>query len=250
MNLRRFLLLAVLSGLGCKPVFNAGAFSSNDELYAAGLREYNAKHWDNASRAFERLTTELSPRDPKIALAYYYLAKSQQKKGDDLLAAKSYSRIYELLPQDTLADDALYLSGLAYSKMWRKPVLDAEYGEDALTQFQSLAGLYPNSPLIPQVDKQLERLDEWFATKDFETGYHYIKRKAYDSAIIYFKDVIKLHPDAKKTREAYLQLLDAYRKINYKEDARELCDTMRTKYANDREVKGACGPAPATQASS
>jgi outer membrane protein assembly factor BamD len=236
--------------MACKPVFNAGAYSSNDELYAAGLREYHARHWDNATRAFERLTTELSPRDPKIALAYYYLAKSQEKKGDDLLAAKSYSRIYELLPQDTLADDALYLSGLAYSKMWRKPVLDAEYGEDALTQFQSLAGLYPNSPLIPQVDKQLERLDEWFATKDYETGYHYIKRKAYDSAIIYFKDVIKLHPDAKKTREAYLQLLAAYRKINYKEDARELCDTMRTKYANDREVKGACGPAPATQASS
>jgi outer membrane protein assembly factor BamD len=250
MNLRRFLLLAVLSGMACKPAFNAGAYSSNEELYAAGLREYNARRWDNASRAFERLTTELSPRDPKIALAYYYLAKSQEKKGDDLLAAKSYSRIYELLPQDTLADDALYLSGLAYSKMWRKPVLDAEYGEDALTQFQSLAGLYPNSPLIPQVDKQLERLDEWFATKDYETGYHYIKRKAYDSAIIYFKDVIKLHPDAKKTREAYLQLLGAYRKINYKEDARELCDAMRTKYPNDREVKDACGPAPAAQASS
>lgn len=250
MNLRRFLLLAVLYGMGCKPAFNAGAFASNEELYAAGMKEYNAKRWDNAAHAFERLTTELSPRDPKIALAYYYLAKSQEKKGDNLLAAKSYSRIYELLPQDTLADDALYLSGLAYSKMWRKPVLDAEYGEDALTQFQSLAGLYPNSPLIPQVDKQLERLDEWFATKDYETGYHYIKRKAYDSAIIYFKDVIKLHPEAKKTREAYLQLLAAYRAINYKEDARELCDTMRTKYANDREVKGACGPAPATQASS
>jgi outer membrane protein assembly factor BamD len=250
MKLRRLLLLAALSGLACKPTFNAGAFSSTDELYAAAMKEYNARHFDNSSRAFERLTTELSPRDPRIALAYYYLAKSQEKQGDNLLAAKSYSRIYELLPQDTLADDALYLSGLAYSKMWRKPVLDAEYGENALTQFQSLAGLYPNSPLIPKVDEQLARLDEWFATKDFETGNHYLKRKAYDSSIIYFKDVIKLHPEAKKTREAYLRLLDAYHAINYKEDARELCDQMRTKYPNDREVKDACGPAPAAQASS
>jgi outer membrane protein assembly factor BamD len=249
MTARRFLLLTVLLGLGCKPVFNAGSFGSNEALYAAGLREYNAKRWDNAAHAFERLTTELSPRDPKIALAYYYLAKSQEKKGDDLLAAKSYSRIYELLPQDTLAEDGLYLSGLAFSRMWRKPVLDAEYGEDALTQFQSLEGLYPNSPLIPKADQQLARLDEWFATKDYETGYHYIKRKAYDSAIIYFKDVIRLHPNAKKTREAYLRLHDAYRAINYKEDARELCDAMRTKYPNDREVKDACGAAPAAQAS-
>jgi outer membrane protein assembly factor BamD len=134
--------------------------------------------------------------------------------------------------------------------MWRKPVLDAEYGENALTQFQSLVGLYPNSPLIPKAEEQLARLDEWFATKDFETGYHYLKRKAYDSSIIYFKDVIKLHPEAKKTREAYLRLLDAYHAINYKEDARELCDQMRTKYPNDRDVKDACGLAPAAQPSS
>jgi outer membrane protein assembly factor BamD len=235
--------------MACKPAFNAGGFGSTEALYAAAMKEYNAKHYENAVHAFERLTTELSPRDPRIAIAYYYLAKSQEKRGDHLLAAKSYSRVYELLPQDTLADDALYLSGLAYAKMWRKPVLDAEYGEDALTQFQSLAGLYPNSPLIPKVDQQLTRLDEWFATKDYETGYHYIKRKAYDSAIIYFKDVIRLHPNAKKTREAYIKLHDAYRAINYKEDMRELCDAMRTKYPTDRDVRETCGPAPATQPS-
>src|SRR3569832_1203427 len=109
MNVRRFLLLAVLTGMACKPVFNAGAYSSTDDLYAAGMREYTAKRYENAVHAFERLTTELSPRDPRIALAYYYLAKPQEKSGDNLLAAKSYSRIYEQLPQDSLADDALYL---------------------------------------------------------------------------------------------------------------------------------------------
>lgn len=249
MNVRRFVLLTLLVSVGCKPGFNAGSFPNNEALYAAAMKEYNAKHWENASHAFERLTTELSPRDPRIALAYYYLARSQEKRGDFLLAAKSYSRVYELLPQDTLADDALYASGVAYQKMWRKPVLDAEYGENALTQFQSLEGLYPDSPLIPRTNEQLAKLDEWFATKDYETGYHYLKRKAYDSSIIYFKDVIRLHPTAKKTREAYLRLHEAYKAINYKEDARDLCDTMRKTYPNDREVRDACGPAPAAQAS-
>jgi outer membrane assembly lipoprotein YfiO len=212
------------------------------------MKEYNAKHWDNAAAAFERLTTELSPRDPRIGTAYLYLAKSQEKRGDHLLAAKSYSRVYELMPQDTLADDALFASGLAYQKMWRKPVLDAEYGQNAITQFQTLESLYSTSPLIPRADKQLATLDEWFAIKDFEAGYHYLKRKAYDSAIIYFKDVIRLHPNAKKTKEAYVRLLEAYRAINYKEDARELCDAMRKAYANDRDVNRACGPAPAATA--
>lgn len=249
MNLMRFLAVAILAVSACKPVFNAGAFGSTEALYTAAMTEFNAKRWDNAVKAFERLTTELSPRDPRISTAYFYLAKSQEKKGDHLLAAKSYSRVYELLPQDTLADDALFASGASYQRMWRKPVLDAEYGENAITQYQTLLSLYPESPLIPRADAQLKKLDEWFATKDYSTGYHYLKRKAYDSAIIYFKDVIRLHPNASKTREAYLRLHDAYKAINYKDDMRDLCDAMRKAYPSDREVRDACGPAPAAAAS-
>ncbi len=249
MKMTRVLVLAVVVAMGCKPVFNAGGFGSTDALYKAAMAEYDSKRWENAVRAFERLTTELSPRDPRIATAYLYLAKSQEKRGDHLLAAKSYSKIYELLPQDTLADDALFASALAYQKMWRKPVLDAEYGQNAITQYQTLSSLYPDSPLLPRSNVQLAKLDEWFAEKDFSTGYHYLKRKAYDSAIIYFKDVIRLHPSAKITREAYLRLHDAYSAINYKDDARELCDGMRKAYPSDKGVRDACGPAPAAAAS-
>jgi outer membrane protein assembly factor BamD len=249
MSPRRFLIALVVALAACKPEFNAGAYGSTDALYQAAVREFNAKHWENATRAFERLTTELSPRDPKIAVAYYYLARAQDKKGDHLLAAKSFSRVYELLPQDTLADDALLNSAVQYAKMWRKPVLDAEYGEDAITQLQTLESAYPNSSLIPRAEAELKRLDEWFAIKDYETGYHYLKRKAYDSAIIYFKDVIKLHPNAEKTREAYLRLHDAYRAINYRDDMRDLCDAMRKAYPTDRDVRSTCGPAPAAAAS-
>ena len=249
MRLRSLLIIAVFSLGACKAQFNAGAYGSTEALYDAAMKEFNAKHWENAARAFERLTTELSPRDPRIALAYHYLARSQDKRGDHLLAAKSFSRVYELLPQDTLADDALLNSALQYGRMWRKPVLDAEYGSDAITQLQTLENAYPNSPLVARAEAELKRLDEWFAIKDFETGYHYLTRKAYDSAIIYFKDVIKLHPNAPKTRDAYLRLHDAYRAINYKDDMRDLCDAMRKSYPTDRDVKDVCGAAPAAAAS-
>lgn len=250
MNMRRFLILGIIAGIAaCKPVFNAGAFGSTEALYEAAMTEFNAKRWENATRAFERLTTELSPRDPRIATAYMYLARAQEKRGDHLLAAKSFSRVYELLPQDSLADDALLASGIAYQRMWRKPALDSEYGENAMTQYQTLQALYPESPLLPQAAERLTTLDEWFATKDYETGYHYLKRKAYDSAIIYFKDVIRLHPNAKKTRDAYLRLHDAYQAINYRDDARDLCTEMHKTFPGDREVVKECGPAPAATAS-
>jgi outer membrane assembly lipoprotein YfiO len=254
MRLRRILLAATalmttVAANACKPVFNPGTYTDMNALYNAAFVEYNAKRYDNAAKAFDRLSSELPARDSRLPLVLFHLGKSQDKTGERLLAAKSYSRIYEQFPEDTLADDGLFYSGLAYEAMWRKPALDAQYGENALTQFQTLQALYPNSPLGERGGRELAKLDEWFATKDYETGRHYLKRKAYDSAIIYFKDVIRLHPSAPKTREAYLRLHEAYLAINYKDDARDTCEAARKQYPTDREILRECGATAAPVAS-
>jgi outer membrane protein assembly factor BamD len=111
-----------------------------------------------------------------------------------------------------------------------------------------LLASYPDSPFSKNAQDRLAKLDEWLAEKDYNTGYLYLKRKAFDSAILYFKDIIRLHPRAKKSKDAYLRLHEAYRAIKYTEDARDLCDAMRKAYPNDREVLNACGPAPSTPA--
>ena len=244
------LLLALLlaAPLACKPAFDPKSYPSADKLYQVAMAEYKAGRYDNAAKAFEKLTLDLPARDPRLPLSYYYLAQSQTKNSEYLLAAGTYNRLIDAFPQDTLVDDAFFLSGRAYAHEWRRPQLDATYGKSAQTAYESLLTSYPDSPYATRAKNELARLDEWFAEKDYDTGYLYLKRKAYDSAIIYFKDVIRLHPNAKKTRDAYLRLLEAYRAIKYTEDARDLCDAMRKAYQNDREVSRQCGPAPATPA--
>jgi outer membrane protein assembly factor BamD len=238
------LALLLVAAPACKPVFNPKLYPSADKLYEVALAEFRARRFDNAAKAFEQLTLDLAARDPRLPIAFYYLAQSQNQNGEYLLAATTYNRLVDAFPQDTLVDDALYHSGKAYQKEWRRPQLDATYGSNAITAYQSLLASYPNSPFAPKARAELDRLDEWLAEKDYDTGYLYLKRKAYDSAIIYFKDIIRLHPNAKKTREAYLRLLESYRAIRYTEDARDTCDAMRQAYPNDSEVREECGPAP------
>ncbi|HJQ52565.1 MAG TPA: outer membrane protein assembly factor BamD [Gemmatimonadaceae bacterium] len=248
-KVKTMLLVVLLAApLACKPPFDPKIYTDPAKLYEVAMAEYKAHRYDNAAKAFEKLTLDLPARDPRLPLAFYYLAQSQTKNGEYLLAAGTYNRLIDAFPQDTLVDDAFYLSGRAYQHEWRAPQLDATYGKSAQAAYEAITSAYPDSPYAPQAQKELAKLDEWFAEKDYDTGYLYLKRKAFDSAIIYFKDVIRLHPHAPKTREAYLRLLEAYRAIKYTEDARDLCDAMRTAYPNDRDVREDCGPAPAKPA--
>lgn len=236
-------LLSAVSACRRSPGFDTARFPSTDELYQASVQQFELKRWANAIRGFEKLTTDLPPRDARLPIAYHYLARAQAQLGDHLIAAQTFSRLSANFPDDTLADDALRLGAREYQSLWRKPGLDAEYGQSAMTLYQTLLAVYPSSPLVPDAQAGVARLEQMFATKDYDTGYHYVKRGAYDSAIIYFKDVIRKYPNAPKAREAYLRLLESYREINYREEAREICETMRQAYPADSEVSRAC---PAT----
>lgn len=228
----------------CSPAFKVSRFRTNDALYAAAMRQFNARHWDNAVQAFERLTLELPARDSLLPRSYWYLATAHARKDEHLLAAQGYARLNQTFPDDSLADDAMLAEANEYAKMWRKPMLDSQHGQTALATYRSMVELYPDSPLAPKAQQGIERMLEWLATKDYQTGLHYVRRKAPDSAILYFKDVIKNYPETARVRDAYLRLVEVYRSINYRDDAKDACSTLQQKYPSDREVRSICGPPP------
>jgi outer membrane protein assembly factor BamD len=235
------LLACATVAAGCRRQgFDARLFDSMDALYAESMRQFEARRWANAARGFERLTTELPARDPRLASVYFHLGSAQQRMGEYLTAAQTFQRVSESFPDDTLADDALFQAGRSYSALWRKPTLDAQHGHSAMNVYQTLVVLYPGSPLLSETQAEIARLEQMLATKDYEAGYHYFRLRAYDSAIIYFTDVIEKYPNAARTRSAYLRLLESYRAIRYTEDARELCTAMLARYPGDSEIAREC----------
>jgi outer membrane assembly lipoprotein YfiO len=233
-------LVLLVAAAACAPGFQPRKFRTAPDLYQASLREFGRRKWDNALQGLDLLATQLPARDSLLPRVYWYQGQAHSRKQEHLLAAQSYGRLTDAFPDDSLADRALYETGREYQALWRKPTLDAQYGETALGTFRSLLDRYPDSPFAKEAAKQIAALNEMFARKDFENGEHYLRRKAYDSAIIYFRDVTRLYPGTPSARESYLRLLDAYRKINYREDVAETCTEAKKFYPDDAVVARAC----------
>lgn len=236
--------LALLAGCH-RNRFVPADFSSNDALFQASLRELNEHKWDNAVNGFQRLTTDLPARDPLLPQAYFYLGEAHTGRNEFILAAQAYSRIPESFPEDTLSGIATFDAGMSYSRLWRKPQLDADYGETALATLQSFLAAYPESPLAEKARAEIEKLTEWFAIKNYDAGMFYLRREAYDSAIIYFNDIVSRYPATEHARMALLRLAEAYDKIDYEQELAETCTTLWKTYPGDSEVGDACGPEPA-----
>src|SRR5262245_2763496 len=182
-------LAAAAAVSGCRSGFRLSRYTNNQALYDAGLREFQRRKWANAILAFEKLTTDLPARDSLLPRAYWYLGNAHKRQREHLLAAQSFTRLYESFLDDSLADDAALEAARSHRILWRKPGLDPTYGETALSTYNTMLGLFPTSEHADRARAEVLELEQWFATKNYETGKYYIRRKAYDSAIIYLKTV-------------------------------------------------------------
>jgi outer membrane protein assembly factor BamD len=224
----------------CRGGFKLNRYPTSQALYAAATSEYEKKHWSNAIAAFEKLTSDLPARDTLLPRAYWYLANAHTRQREHLLAAQSFTRLFESFPDDTLADDAALEAARSYRRLWRKPTLDATYGETALTTYNTLLGLYPTTPHADVARQEIADLEQWFATKNYETGLFYFRSKAFDSAILYFRYVVERWPQSPRARDALLRLAEAFQRISYREDFNETCTRLRSAYSADAEVNRVC----------
>ena len=196
-----------------------------------------------------RLSYELSPTQPEMAEVKYDLAECSFQTGDRVQAAHDFRQVADQFPSSPYAPLALLRAGDANLRLWHDPELDPSYGESALAVYQELAGRYPGTDAAARAQLHVQTLREWFAEKDYKNGMFYFRRRAYDSAIIYFKDVIANYQGTPRVADALMRLVDSYRAIGYAEERKETCATLRQYYPHTPGLDTACpaeaAPAPA-----
>jgi outer membrane assembly lipoprotein YfiO len=252
----RHLTLACLAGLtACgggaarapapapTPVSQVSQSASAAEVNAIWTQaEQAVRHgkWGDATKLLERVLLEFSPGDPRIPQAHYWLGEAHFARGSHLEAVREFRNTSDNTPNHPLAPEALLRVGDVYADMWRRPELDPTYGQTALATYQELLNRYPGTNAARRAQQRTAELNEKFAYKAYRAGLFYFRLKAYDSAILYFKDLVATYPKTRVVPEALVKLVSAYRKLGYREDVQETCDYIRRFHPKAPEVNEVC----------
>ncbi|MEO8635899.1 MAG: outer membrane protein assembly factor BamD [Gemmatimonadales bacterium] len=218
-----------------------------DSLWGRAMAKFTHGKWRDAATLFERVTLEVPATDTLAVAAHFRLAECYFAQKNQLQAAREFRRVSDDSPLSHLAPEALLRAGDAYADLWRKPELDPTYGQTALSTYQELLNRYPDVPAAARARLQIAQLEELFARKELRSAEFYIRLKAYDSAILYLKDLVATYPRASVTPAALLKLVAAYRIVGYTEDLQETCGYIRRFHPTTEGLAQSC-PAPVDSA--
>lgn len=237
---RLLMVTLAIIAMGCSSQLDPSLYPDPDDLFAASLAEFEDGDCDNSDIGFRRLSFELPARDPRRALTRYYIAECSFERSEYLEASRDFRRVADEHARDSLAPVALLRSGESYRKLWRRPELDATYGLSALATYQELMRRYPTSPAASEAGERIGELNEWFAKKEYRSGIYYMRLKAFDSAIIYFKSVVADFPATSYASQSLVKLVEVYDRIGYAEDREDMCAQIRRFYPEVLEEAEAC----------
>lgn len=233
--------VAAALGVACGGTIDVSHYATPEAMQEAGMQAYRRGDCKEATAVFQRLQFEVPTRDPRIAQARYYLAECMLREGDHLEAARQFRRVADEFPQHPLAPDALLRAGDAYAELWAEPALDPSYGETARVAYGELLSRFPSSPAAQRAQLRIADLNDRFAEKEYRNGRYYQRFRAYDSAVIYFRDVVARYPQSRFAPLAVLRLIEVYDRIGYAEEKREMCGHLQRYYADFASQAEGCG---------
>jgi outer membrane assembly lipoprotein YfiO len=246
---RAIAVAVLLCAAGACHRFNARNYPVPDDLFRASLREFRAGRFDKAQTGFQALAFNVGARDTLYPLAHFFLAESYFGQEDYPTAEREFRRVADESPSFRLAPDALLRAADAYVAQWTKPSLDPSSGQTALATYQELQGRFPASAAARIAAVRIRALNERFAAKEMDNALFYFQRSAYDSAILYFKDLIATYSSSRLVPDAYAYLVRSYQAIGWKDEQAAFCEQLRLYYAafyrQRADIRGMCGDRPA-----
>lgn len=167
-------------------------------------------------------------------LAYLRIADTYILEKEYDRALSQYKGFIDLYPAHKYASYAQYQMGMTYFEQ----IGDAERGQQsarqALEEFKNLNRRYPRNPYREAVGYYIDKCRNILAEHVFMVGEFYFKKKAFESAIGRYLELLDEYPDFRKKDEAFFHLGVSYLKTGDSESARMYFDKLLTEYPDSK----------------
>jgi len=237
-------LFALLFLPGCA-VFRKQVPLTPEQAYQRGMAAYAAGSHGRAADLLGRWVQANAAGDPRMPGALLALGRSHLETGDFLTAGSEFLRVVTDYPSSPEQTPARFGLCQAYHGLSPRAQLDQQYTHVAITYCDSYAGYYSTTPQADTARQWVVGMREKLAEKAYLNGVFYMRRAAYDAAVIYFNEAAALYPETRWAPASLLKVVEAYEKIGYKEEAEEARQQLRTRFPESAEARG-LAPAQAT----
>jgi outer membrane protein assembly factor BamD len=125
-------------------------------------------------------------------------------------AEEAFNKIITNYPESEWVAAAKFQIASCRAATSRSPDYDQWATSEAKQKFEQFVTEHPEAVLSKEAEKNIERLREKEAKSNYDIGLFYEKQKAYESAKIYYNEVINNYPDSSwvKKAQSKLQILE------------------------------------------
>lgn len=171
---------------------------------------------DKALEIFDKVVSN-SPYGKYADLAQYKLGECYKKNEEYKEAAEAFGKVVNNYPKSILYEQAKYEMAYCTYKMSLKPHYDQEPTEEAIKEFESYVKTKGPGETIEDAQEALVRLQEKKAESIFNTARFYEKSKHYESAVVYYKEVVDSYPMTSWAKKAFNKITELEKRIEKRE---------------------------------
>lgn len=226
---RSLLILACVVGIvGCTSTPEYVGMSQ-EEGFAYAQRRYDDGEYKDAIEALEQITASFPDfeRMPEVRLL---MADAYFDDGDFLTAVSEYTRVLDRYVNTPQGPPAALGICKAYVELSPIPQRDQTFTEQALTACENTARDYPGTNQGDEAQALATDMFERLAERDFQIGESYFRLKFYDSARIYYEDVVAEYPTTPAAPRSLARLVELFTIIQYDDLAEQSRQRLLTEY--------------------
>lgn len=205
-------------------------------VYRLAQEEYERGDYGDAAETLDRLLL-VYPAFEQAADAAFLLADAYFQDEQYITASSEYTRFLDRYPAHPNAPRAALGVCRSYAGLSPISQRDQTFTDQALTVCRNVVGDFQGRPEAEEAADIANGMRDKLARKVYENGSYYLRREFYDSAIIYFEELVEDYPDTEWAPKGLLGIIQAYQAIGYDEEVEDARQQLLTRYPDSPEAR-------------